>query len=322
MATISEDVAQAAADSGPTSLEAWSQLISAAKSRYGEKRVWLSGEHFRIAQFVDGLPATDLPLLLIHANQRYRALDPTKDDEYIESACCSILISTIHGRVPTASESEALAILSTAYHHCGHGSDVAPPLDLALSFYVNRLYSLELMDAASRYRDSLRKVRARATVNTRRRLLWIIWHDPRKIERACHTRKIQLALSAMDEARKLAWEMLFRHNSLSVASKPGKEWLRRAQELLAAIEPIEFVERLDEWFTFDEQTEVSVGYTGWAMLRTLIWCGYLTTDQRVLPILCRLRTAKWKKRNLNIRRKLLNALEGLQASSAQAPISS
>jgi hypothetical protein len=297
-------------------LEAWANFVMSIRKQYGDGPVWLSEEYGRFDAFAASLSQDALPSLLIHAYQRFRVLDSSKDEEFAESACSSILISTILRRAPAVSEAQALTILTVAHHYCGHGSDVNPPLDLALGFFKDRPYSFKLFDAASCYRDCLRKVRAIAALNTRRRLIWILWHDPRKIERTCHTRHIQIALREMSEPKRTNWEMLFRHSSLSLGAKSGKQWLQKSRELLERIGIDEFIERLNNWFTFPEEA-ITVGNAGCAMMRTLIWCGLAANDERALPILRRLKKASWKKSSAGARRKLYLALDWVEARPPQ-----
>ena len=52
-------------------------------------------------------------------------------------------------------EEQALTILKTAYHTCGHGEDTDPPLRFALRHFRDRLYSSAFLDALRVYRGVL-----------------------------------------------------------------------------------------------------------------------------------------------------------------------
>jgi hypothetical protein len=302
-----------AAERSQKYIGAWNGFVALIRKKYGEGPVSLREEMPRFTAFTRMIPQTALSVLLFHAYDRYRTLDIYSKENFIESSCCSILISTILSADPIFTKEEALGILKRAHHYCGHGGDVRPPLEFALRFYTNRLYDGELFDAVSCYRDTLRKIHAAAAINTRRQLIWILWHDPRRTERAYHTRHIQLALHSMPVSQRTPWQLLFRHNSFALGPKAGKEWLRTAGKLVQQIGTDDFVDHIDNWFTFPEGEEIGVSNVGYAMLRTLIWCGAAMPDGRVRPILLRLKTVRWKKSSQGVGRKLLAALKCVES---------
>ncbi len=57
-------------------LRAWVEFVSSMRGKYGARKAWLSDEYVRFTDFACGLPEHELPLLLFHAYERYRVLDP------------------------------------------------------------------------------------------------------------------------------------------------------------------------------------------------------------------------------------------------------
>src|SRR5258708_11810277 len=100
----------------------------------------------RFEGFAAGLSSVDKIALLLHAYDRYKELGlvcDLKADQRFESSAHSILISVVLGGKLSPSEDEACAILKKAFHFCGHGGDVQPPLTLAERVFRGRPYSRE-----------------------------------------------------------------------------------------------------------------------------------------------------------------------------------
>lgn len=206
----------------------------------------------------------------------------------------------------------AIQILRSSFHRCGHGSDVGSPYTLAEQAFASRPYTTELFDAVAFYRKSLQGTRAAVANNVKGKLAWVLWHDPRRIEKHCFTRKLQLDLRAMDPETRFRWQWLFRHSSPGSNHAPGRAWLKEAEKRFAAIGEREFLERLDEWFTFPEG-EVSLKPAGSSMLRLLVWHAGLADTQKSLPILARLEDVNWTR--IERAHKVLAAFEALSRAA-------
>lgn len=272
----------------------WDHFLRSLQERYGSGPVRLESEYGAFESFARSLPEDAVIPLLLNAYDRYRDLCLSDHDAPLVRDCYSILIRTILQRKPPVTETHALAILRSAYHACGHGDDVSPPIEFALGVFENKPYSSELFAAVSCYREALRHVRASSAFNTKRRIELVLWHDPSRVLPKCHSRRIQLALAAMSERQRSAWQMLLRHQSLAMGPSPGQAWFREAQRRICAIEACDFVARLDEWFTFPTSEPVVITGTGSHILRTLMWAGSLVPDQRVPSILRRTKAVRWK----------------------------
>jgi hypothetical protein len=266
----------------------------------------------QFTEFVGLIPQQERIPALLHAYDRYRELGSTCDADPFESSRYSILISTILNSKIQPDEPESLAILRKSYHQCGHGSDVDPPLALAERAFRNRPYSLALFDAVEVYKETLRPTRSISASNIKRKLNWILWHDPRRVEKKCCTRKIQNAIHAMDPPDAFAWQWLLRNAAAGLNCSPGKAWLKEGQKRLSQIGHEDFLRRIDDWFTFG-QGETSLTPAGSAMMRLLVWYGGLLDLDRSLPILVRLAHVSWTKREPA--QKVMSALAWLLRNS-------
>jgi hypothetical protein len=285
------------ADAHNMSITAWQEFLTQLVAADAEKPMLLFGEYRRFRAFVDDiLPSQRIPLLL-HAYDQYRAApwpNPDRKDWFIAS-CHSILISTILTTHLAPTEEEALAILHKSFHRCGHGDDVAPPLNLAEQVFDRRPYTLGLFDAAAAYLQSLRGTKSIISHEVKRRLSWILWHDPRRIEKRCWTGRIQRDLHAIKPEQAWGWQWLLRHPHGGKRSVTGKAWRKEGERRLALVGVDSFLTALDRWFQIPAEPIV-LKPAGSVMLQRLIVHAGLIEPAQSRPILLRLRQARWAQR--------------------------
>src|SRR5258708_22766458 len=280
-------------------LDGWNAFVQTLPANRVSGRPDRAGEVERFREFVKQTPDSERIPLLLHAYSGYRERSSscgTDPAQRFESSCYSILISTIlESKIPPTQD-EAVAILRKSYDQCGHGSDVEPPLALAQRAYRNHAYSDDLFDAVAAYYETLRPTRSTTASNVKRKLKWVLWHDPRRVEKSCCTRHMQHAIHAMPAPQAFAWQWLLRNTAPGLNSSPGKGGLKQGKKRLSQIGEKEFLHRLDQWFTFRE-AKTTLSPAGSAMLRLLVWYASLVDVHRSLPILVRFTRVSWVKRN-------------------------
>ena len=121
-------------------------------------------------------------------------------------------------------ESQSFEILCTAYHYCGHGEDVAPPLDFALRHFRHRLYSHEFFDALRVYRECLAHTRHTATQRIKATIDLILWQDLRTPNDACWSATIRFGLRGLEDPVLAQWKWLFHGFCYSTVPAPPKRW--------------------------------------------------------------------------------------------------
>jgi hypothetical protein len=126
-------------------------------------------------------------------------------------------------------------------------------------------------------------------------LNWVLWYDPRCVEKNCWSRHIQAAIHSMDAERAFPWQWLFRNAAPGLNAAPGKTWVKEGQKRLSRIGEAEFIGRLDEWCRFPHEM-IRLCPAGSSVLRLLVWYGSLVDINRSLPILVRLASVAWAKR--------------------------
>lgn len=234
---------------------------------------------------------------LLDAYDKYKSISltcaPSNDPEkHFESSCYSILISTILKSKIKPNTSQATAILRRSFHRCGHGDDVEPPLEMAEAAFRNQPYTKELFDAVIAYHETLRPLRSSQAWNVKRKLGWVLWHDPRYKGKSCYTRQIQDDIHSMKKAEAFKWQWLLRNTTAAMGPKPGERWVKEARVRLTPVGAEEFHQKLDQWFTVDDE-EPPLSATGSCVLRLLIWYAMLDA-YRNLPIVRRLEDVCWK----------------------------
>jgi hypothetical protein len=272
----------------------WPAVLSSLRRHHEAGTLTFLGDP-TIGNFVQSLTGQERIPLLLAAYRRYRELGPAPEEfcfqHYFESSAHSILISQILSSPLDASEEDVCAILHAAVHFCGHVGDVVAPIRLAEKVFANRPYSPALFDAALTYRATLHGLTATQAKLAKQELDWILWHDPRRTERRCWSRTLQLSLARMEPAETFGWQWMLRHTTHGLNRGRGKAWVMEAARRLKTLGEERYRRRLDEWFVFPSDVPIRLSPAGSNMLRLLVSYGVLVPA--VVPVLGRLKSAKW-----------------------------
>lgn len=247
--------------------------------------------------YAKSVPEAQRVELLLTVYDRYRGLGcalPSTPD-YFHSSTYSMLISALLDCKLKPTEEEACAILRRSYHYCGHGGDVETPLELAEKAFDGKPYSPELFEAVREYQKVLKGTRSITSQNVKRKLRWILWHDPAAIDKKCWMGRAQRDLAAMPEDRRSAWQWLLRNTTATMNGGAGKAWLKEGEKRLAAVGAPDFLSHVDAWLQFPAGTPVVLSPEGSCMLRLLVWYAGLLEPAKVLPMLVRLGDVTWEK---------------------------
>ena len=292
-------------------LSAWSTLLESLRKRHRAKTLNLV-QVPTLADYVARLPLPDRIPLLLAAYDRYRQLGPPPEEfcseHYFESSVYSLVISQLLASQLDATESDVCAILHASFHLCGHGDDVLAPIRLAEKTFAGKPYTVNLFDAARAYRKTLQGLTAVQSQLAKQELDWMLWHDARRPEKRCWTRKLQLSLAAMPSGEAFAWQWMLRHTTHAVNQARGKTWLAEAERRLALLGAKRYRDRLDHWFHFPEKEPVRLNPPGSNMLRLLVSYGVLVPA--ALPVLKRLNDVGWA--SPGIARKVMTDLTWVQ----------
>jgi hypothetical protein len=209
-------------------------------------------------------------------------------------------------------QAEALTILHVAFHGCGHGQDVAPPVDLALSHFQSKPYSRDLFDALRAYRTGLGPSYTVAQV-LKGRLDLILWQDldTPLANSACWTSRIRAAVRQMEPGEQARWRALFQAMRFNFQTGLPKAWERSARSALAGVTNERFCVRMGEWLKAEtEPGQPQLSGSGSHVLKNLIWYATLVDSPQLDIGLTRLTSIPWKKPELA--EKLKGALKFLK----------
>ncbi len=222
----------------------------------------------RYARFWASVPGPERVPMLLEILRRYRACRVESAGTCLDrSFALNELTTHVYRLGISPSAEEACAILRTAYHTCGHGTDVKPPLELALAHFRGTPYTNELFASLRAYRESLRHSRGVVAQDVKGKIGVILWQDLRPSHEwsRCVTSAIRESMCGMPKAERSRWLALsqsFRH---TVAVEPPKKWDPPRIE--------DFAERMKACLG-SALTGAGLGLTaaGSHILKNLVWC--------------------------------------------------
>jgi hypothetical protein len=193
-------------------------------------------------------------------------------------------------------EEQVLAILKTAFHTCGHGSDVAPPVTLALKHFEGRPYTPAFFDAIRTYREALTSARGVSTQVLKGRLELVLWQDlsDSKFHRTCWTSALRAELHALSPEARRPWLDLFQLFRRLDPVEPPKNWRDSVEPALENLTPGEFSRRFQSWIDAPVTNPPQLSTPGGHALKNLVWCAVLVDDPALDEALLRLLDLPWK----------------------------
>jgi hypothetical protein len=193
-------------------------------------------------------------------------------------------------------DEQVLAILKTAFHTCGHGSDVAPPVALALKHFEGRPYTPAFFDAIRTYREALDPTKRVTTQPVRTRLELVLWQDlgDSKFQPLCWTYALRAELHALPPEAKLPWQHLLQAFRRVDSVEPPKIWHSSAEPALKGFAPGEFSRRFQSWIDRPLTQPPKLSTPGGQALKNLVWCAVLINDPALDEALLRLLNLPWK----------------------------
>ena len=244
--------------------------------------------------FWAGVAQADRVPLLLDLLGRYRSCRQRPEGEYDlrESFALNELIVTGYRSKIRPSEQESFAILRTAYHTCGHGDDLRPPLDLALRQFLRKPYSPELFEALRVYRDALSHSRPSATQSLKARIDFILWQDLSAPWKPCWTTRIRDGVRDMPSLQRGHWNALFQRWVYTDRVHLPKKYECHLQRALCQLTTPVFSQALRKWIA--EPPSRMLSSTGSHVLKNLIWCAVIADDPDLDHALTTLVDHRWK----------------------------
>ena len=255
-------------------------------------------------KFWESIPESRRVQTLIEVLARYRQCRQSEDsqpspDQLRASFALNELTTSCYALRPKPNESEALAILHTAFHTCGHGGDTVPPFDFALRHFRDKCYTPEFFDAVHAYRESLRHTKSTTAQALKGRMELILWQDWRTPGpwKSCWTSHIRADLRAMPFQAQGLWSDLFKSFHHCVQIEPTKKWWASTMRPLGQFTGQAFSSQVGEWLRQPVHVpRPQLSAAGSHVLKNLVWCAIPLNDPVLDRSLTRLIEVPWKNR--------------------------
>lgn len=198
------------------------------------------------------------------------------------------------------SESDICTILETTHHDCGHGGDVAPPLDLALAHARKHGLSPRLLGALRSYVDRLTHASSSAAQNLKKKASLLFTLEPTDGKKRCWSQTFRDGLSRLPKAQQERWRSMVLHMDAVEYGRNEKKWKAIAPEFVAALGAEQIVACLSAWWPTAARGEACPLETGGSyLLQHFIWLLDVIAQEKVHARSCdalivRLSKLDWK----------------------------
>jgi hypothetical protein len=279
--------------------------LDAFIANYSSPILRMPSRHESCRLFWESIPEDGRVSVLLEVLARYRICRKNEngvadDLEHVrESFALNELTSSCYALNPQPTKPEALAILRTAYHTCGHGDDAVPPLTLALKHFEDKPYTGELFDAIRAYRESLSHSRGIIAQGLKGRMDLILWQDWQQLHpwQSCWTVHIRSDLQAMPIQKRKMWSALFQSFAHCIPIEPTKKWSESSKWPLEQLTGEVFSNQMRIWLEGARRIQrPQLSTPGSHVLKNLIWCAAVVDDAALDCSLMSLIDVPWKNR--------------------------
>ena len=133
---------------------------------------------------------------------------------------------------------------------------------------------------------------------------WFLWFEtvnPIQLD-DCWSHRVKRDLRNMSSEERAGWIPLFDNNTLIVADRPPRKWVKAAEATFPKLDPAAFRSRFVAWFApFAKSEPLRLTITGRNVLRLLMWYALIAKDPVVDQALAGFVHAKWKTREVEKR---------------------
>jgi hypothetical protein len=190
-------------------------------------------------------------------------------------------------------EEQALTILKTAYHTCGHGEDTDPPLRFALRHFRERLYTRAFFDALRVYRGVLAQTsRLTTTQGLRGEIDLILWQDLHYDHAPCWSDRLRDGIKSLPDPERHHWRWVFQAFAYSPLPQPPKHW--KAGALAPRIGRTRCIERLMEWLGRPVAPRPVMSGAGSSVLKNVVWLAAGLEHGPIYAVLESVLSLPWK----------------------------
>jgi hypothetical protein len=255
-------------------------------------------------ELVESQPASLQVAILKACVERLPALRAqwSDRDTYACGEQLYMIASRLYGKDLPLGNRDICDILCLSKHGCGHGTDVAAPVNLAVAFMSNNDVSSSLLLALATYVDGLKGVGSVQAQNVKRRasILYLLDRDDvlQHNRKLVWSRQFTNDLVGMDDNERRAWQSLVLSFKLNDRSELPNTWRQVAQSFAGQLGASKMVSRIAGWWP-EKNAVCRLDAGASHLLKHFIWLLEAVDDVSVHKptcheLVCSLSTVEWK----------------------------
>jgi hypothetical protein len=184
-------------------------------------------------------------------------------------------------------EGDVCALLVSSKHDCGHGADVKPPYERAVSWARVNGVTPAWFEALRTFVDGLAGLRSSKANDLKTKASLVFLLDGERGEPVrCHSERFRTGLLRLPREERIAWERLVLSMNTALGARPSKDLDAQAEALIAFLGAEHVVARLDEWLPAPEHGFCRLETAGSHLIKNLVLVLLVATSDEAAAAQC------------------------------------
>ncbi len=212
--------------------------------------------------------------LLRAAVQRMPQLRSEKTGEaWEEGAKLYELATGLYSSRLELEEADIIGLLQASRHRCGHGSDVAPPVERALKHARRHGLSGELAEAVRDYLGALKGTYSTTAQSVKRKAAFLlVVAEPRTPkERRAWAADIHRALGRLEPSQASTWRRSLLHMGVNDRADMPARWRKHCDALVAELGVGQVLDFLEACWPTESTETIRIETIGSHVLKNFLW---------------------------------------------------
>jgi hypothetical protein len=204
---------------------------------------------------------------------RLPILRDSSDDPYAwhKGSAVYELAVCLYGKKLPYNEDDVVALLTSSTHRCGHGADVKPPFEMAVTWARTYGVTRAWLAAVRAFIDGLRGLRSvQANDLKTKGSLVLLLDNERKETSRCASERFRADLALLPPDERAAWERLVLHMGTAMGARIPKGYDVQASALATFVGVERVIARLEHWLP-RPNSPCRLETAGSHLLRNLVW---------------------------------------------------
>lgn len=181
------------------------------------------------------------------------------------------LACSLYGKKLPYTEQDVVAILTSSTHRCGHGADVKPPFETAVTWARAHGVTRAWLAAVRTFIDGLKGLRSVQANDLKTKGGLVLLLDTTASEKSrCHSEGFRRDLGTLPSDERAAWERLVLYMGTGMGARMPKGFDVQANALVTSVRLEKVVSRLERWIPQADAT-CRLETPGSHLLRNLVW---------------------------------------------------